>query len=182
MGRVQGSKKAETSTPDTLNELQFAEKVSAQALADARKSYDALYERVLKLVTLVSGAAGAAGVFVLGKLTANGVPTELWPLAALSSWWFVIAAGVLLRGARSRHMTTGTSGMAVGRRFTELRTLQGKHALWHTRWEHLAAEDLQIKNFAAGTSARSKILDIAYDCLVASPGVAGLAYVLTWGR
>lgn len=180
MGKVHG-KRTRVADSD-MNELQFAEKVSSKALADARGSYDALYDRVQKLVALVAGASGGAGIFVLGKLTPKGVPTELWPLAALAIWWFVIAAAVLHRGGRSRPLKVGTTGLSVGERFRTLQQTNGPHALWLTRWDHLAAEKVQIEEYARGTSERAKILDKAYDCLVLSPIPALLGFVLSHSR
>jgi hypothetical protein len=180
VGKVHG-KRARLADSD-INELQFAEKVSSQTLADARGSYDALYDRVQKLVALVAGASGGAGVFVLGKPTPKGVPTELWPLAALAIWWFVIAAAVLHCGGRSRHLKVGTTGLSVGERFRTFQQSDGPHALWLTRWDHLAAEKVQIEHYAQGTSDRAKVLDKAYYCLVLSPLPALLAFVLTHAR
>lgn len=159
--------------------LELAEAVSAQALDDSRKAYDALYERVYRFATLLASGAGGAGVYALGKVGQTDAALQVLPLAALSVWWFVIVAALLLRGGASRAMKAGTAGDKVRERFLKHLAQHGNdaHAVWYTRWDQVKTVDKQAEDYAKGTSDRALTLDKAYWCLAGSPAVAVLAYL-----
>ena len=161
--------------------LEFAEKAAAETLDDARKAYDALYERVYKFGTLLASGAGAAGIYGLGKIGQPGAAGQVATLLALSAWWFTISAFTLLHGGSSRPLAAGTAGDSVRERFLKRLSEKGSDAdaLWYTRWDQVKAVDEQAAAYADGTSARARALDKAYRCLVASLAVVPLAYVLT---
>lgn len=166
-----------------MDTVEYVEQVVIATLAEARSTYDALHERVHKLVTLIAGGAGGTGVYVLGKVGAGDAWLQVWPLAALCCWWLGIAGVLLMRGATSLPLTAGSSAATLTESFN--RHFSGQEgadaeakALQLTRWSQLAAVDGQIKSFCAGADLRSSALDGAYKALVCSPVIAAFAVLL----
>lgn len=163
-----------------MDALDYAEKTASETLARAQAAYDALHTRIYAFATVLATGAGGAGVYALGRLDE---PSQLVPLGTLSCWWFLIVGAVLLKGAASRAITLGTSGDAIRRRLLQHQQSPQTAgdvaaALWFTRWDQLASVDQQTAAFAAGTTERARVLDRAYWCVVASPLVAGLGWLL----
>jgi hypothetical protein len=164
-----------------MNNLEFAEKASSEALDDARKAYDALHERIYKFATFLAGGAGGVGVYALGKIGAANAASQFFPLAALSLYWFILVGAVLVKGASSRQLTAGTTSKAIRERLNRYSSSgsNDENALWLTRWDQLASVDKQIEDYADGTSRRARSLDIAYTCLACSPAIPAIAYLFT---
>jgi len=183
MAKVFGKKRLVEVSSD-INALQLAEKIAEETLDEARKAYDAQYERALKFVTLLASGAGAGTIFLMGKLETNGLPRQFWPLAVFLFWWFAIASYVLLFGAASRQLSAGTSGAAIRDTFLANVETHGKEsdALWHTRWSQNASVTKQIDEYALATSARARAISRGYKAFVASPLVGLTAFLAVFIR
>lgn len=154
--------------------LEYVEQVTAGTLSEAKATYDALHERVHKLVTLIVGGAGGVGVYALGKIGVTGAMVQVLPLSALACWWLLIAGMLLLRGATSLELKAGSTSASLTHAFNRhWPTVEGEglesQALNLARWDQLAAVDLQIADFCKGARLRAKALDDAYLALVFSP-------------
>jgi hypothetical protein len=168
-----------------MDAIEFAEKITGETLDQLRDVYDTQHERIYKFATLLASGAGAAGVYALGQVGTPAGRAVVWPVAAVSCWRFLIVAVLLLRGVLSNLLLAGTASAAIRERI-------GKHtvalkaespdkdtsegALWLTRWEQLAAMDLQILQYSGANTRRARVLDRAYWAFVASPLVAAAAY------
>jgi hypothetical protein len=167
-----------------MSSVELAEKVTADALQSSRGAYDLMHDRAHKFATIVAGGAGGAGIYALGKIGLASAWPQVVSLGALSIWWFVIAGTVLLRAAASRPLMAGTSSAAI-RSCMRSHLDKGDNediALWKTRWQNLAAVDLQIKGYARGTTARAQVLDRAYWCIACSPAIGVLGYLAVSNR
>lgn len=164
-----------------MDAIEYVEASAQATLKEARAAYDGMHERIYKLVTLVTGGAGAVGVYTLGKL-GSAPMWQLVPLAAVCCWWFLIAGAVLARGAKSNSFSVGTSADALRRRLLAHQARAGcseeSVALWYTRWDHLVSVDEQILSYSHAATRRARTLDAAYLCLICSPAVAAWAYLL----
>lgn len=170
-----------------MQAVDFAEKVAYDTRDEARRSYDAMHERVYKFVTLLTGAAGGVSVYALGKLGSPGAGLQFAPLGALALWWFFIAGVVLLKGAASRTLPLGSSSTGIRERLLHHQKAPDADdgqvaAVWNTRWDYLRSVDEQIEAYRDGCSRRATVLDRAYWCLVCSPVVPALAYLLVSTR
>jgi hypothetical protein len=167
-----------------MDALEFAEKVSGEALESAQSAYDDMQERVYKFASVLAGGAGGVGAYAIGKLGPQTPVSQVVPLIVLSVYWFSIVAVLLIRGARSTHLMAGTSSAAVRERVAKHKKegASDEDALWFTRWGHLSAVDAQIKQYADGATRRARALDNAYWCLAVSPAVAALGYLAAVGR
>ena len=170
-----------------METIDFAEKVVDASLKEARAAYDAMHDRAYKFATLTMGASGAVSIYALGKIGADGYLWHVIPMALLAAWWFVAASVLLLKGAASNEMAAGTTSAKIRERVTK-HSKKGdsepdlEQGLNLTRWDQVAAADIQIQAFSAANIERAKALDAAYRWMVASPlaGVTGLviAYVI----
>lgn len=170
-----------------METIDFAETAVDASLKEARASYDAMHERAYKFATLTMGASGAVSIYALGKIGADGYLWHVIPMALLAAWWFVAASALLLKGAATKEMSAGTTSGKIRERVTKhSRKEHGdpdlEQGLNLTRWDQLAAADIQIQAFSDANIERAKALDAAYRWMVASPlaGVTGLvlAYVI----
>lgn len=170
-----------------METIDFAEKAVDNSLKEARASYDAMHERAYKFATLTMGASGAVSIYALGKIGAAGYLWQVIPMALLAAWWFVAASALLLKGAATKEMSAGTTSARIRERVAKHSKKEDgepdlKQGLNFTRWDQLAAADIQIQAFSDANIERAKALDAAYRWMVASPlaGVAGLiiAYVI----
>src|SRR6218665_2934753 len=96
-----------------METIDFAEKAVEDSLKEARASYDAMHERAYKFATLTMGASGAVSIYALGKI---GSPDYLWqaiPMAFLAAWWFAVASVLLLKGAATKEMSSGTTSEKI---------------------------------------------------------------------
>lgn len=168
-----------------MHVIDYVEQVTAGTLNEAKSTYDALHERVHKLVTLIVGGAGGVGVYALGKVGAIGAIIQVLPLSALACWWLLIAGVLLLRGATSLELKAGSTSSSLTQTFNRRwSTVEGENlesqALDLVRWDQLASVDLQIIDFCRGATLRSKSLDNAYKALVFSPLVAVFFLLLAY--
>jgi hypothetical protein len=166
-----------------MDALEYAEKIAGETLNQARNAYDSMYDRVYKFATLVAGGADGVGAYALGKIGTAGAHLQVWPLGALSCWWFLIAGAVLFHAAASNTLMVGTASAAIRRRLDKHLKAAGSDgtvetALWFTRWDQLAAIDGQIESYSGAASRRAIALDRAYWCLACSPFIPALAYAV----
>lgn len=167
-----------------METIDFAEKTVDASLKEARASYDAMHERAYKFATLTMGASGAVSIYALGKIGADGYLWQIIPMALMAAWWFVAASVLLLKGAATNEMSAGTTSAKIRERVTkhsekEVGEADLEQGLNLTRWDQLAAADIQIQVFSNANIVRAKALDAAYRWMVASPlaGLVGLILV-----
>lgn len=167
-----------------MDVVDFMEEAATATLKVAAESYDAAYERVNKLATLLAGGAGAAGVYAIGKIGVRSDLFQVLPLLLLAIWWLGVAATLVLAGSKSREVNLGANSIELRKIYNEELAQLGSaedsatHALQQTRWRHLDAIDEQIRIYSEGLSARSEAIDKAYRALAASPVPALLGIVL----
>jgi hypothetical protein len=159
-----------------LDILDYAESKADNTLDYLRGSYDDLHERTHKTVTALVGGAGAVGSYALSKI-GNPADRVLWStLAALSVTWFVIAVVVALKGARTRELSPGNGPENITRYFHERLlshplelTDREYRALVTTREAELVRQQIRIKEYINGCTARARTLDGAYAAIALSP-------------
>lgn len=164
-----------------METIDFAEKIVDASLKEARASYDAMHERAYKFATLTMSASGAVSIYALGKIGADGYLWQTIPMALMAFWWFVAASVLLLKGATTNEMSAGTTSAKIRERVMKHSEKVGgevdlEQGLNLTRWDQLAAADIQIQAFSNANIERAKALDAAYRWMVASPlaGITGL--------
>lgn len=164
-----------------MEPIDYVEKTVEEALKEARTTYDALHERSYKFVILVTGAAGAMAVYALGKIGTERYLLQVLPLTFWALFLFRIAGVVLMKGAATREMRVGTTGGSLLARIRKHLSLVGEtaydKALTDTRWDQVAAVDMQITEFCEGSKLRAAALDSAYQKLAWSWvfGILGFA-------
>lgn len=176
-----------------MNEVEYGERITADALQHARHAYDMLYDRIYRFATLVAGGGGAVGTYALAKLGETQISAHWIALLAVSVWLFFLSGIALWFGTSSNTLTAGTTAKAMRARINihetswTRTTLQQSHtgtpindaretAFWLTRWDNLAAVDKQIESFSQATTRRAKALDWSHRLLMLTPVVAILAY------
>lgn len=166
--------------------LDYAEAQSEKTLIVARKSYDDLHERVYKLATVLTGGAGAIGVYALGKV-GSGDALQWVPLATLSAWWFVTAGVLVIRGATSSAVSPGNGPDNIRRYYLARLSEQPADsvdcdaaAMQITREAELDLQQIRIRNYTAGCTARAKAIDAAYKSVAISPTPAALAAIAAY--
>ena len=164
--------------------LEYVESQSEKSLNVARKSYDDLHERVYKLAIMLTGGAGAIGAYALGKMGVAGATIQWVPLAILSVWWFAVAGLLVVRGATSREVSPGNGPDNIRNYYAarlaeqpEGEEDQRGAALLITREAELDLQQVRIKKYTAGCTARSKAIDDAYKRVSRSPIAPALAAV-----
>jgi hypothetical protein len=176
-----------------MNEVEYAEKITADALQQARHAYDMLYDRVYRFSTLVAGGGGAMGTYAFGKMGDTQTSPQWIALLTVSGWLFFLSGFAIWFGTSSNTLTVGTLAKAIRARLSAHEsnstgiTLREdepdrakfdarQQALWLTRWDNLAAVDEQIVSVSKATSRRAKSLDLSHKMLMATPAIAIAAY------
>lgn len=172
-----------------MTEIDFLEDQARRNAAFSLDNLDKINQRAQGLLTLLLGAAGGAGVYALGQLGKPGAVQVLWALAALSLWWFGLAARLALRAVPTREVRApANDGLAL------LEHLQGPLATYVTTataagekpqdaFALLRKGELRVLHDTAGiyraaSSAIAGELDCVYLYLAASPVPPALALVL----
>lgn len=169
-----------------MDAIDYVEATVAAALTEAKGAYDTMHERAYKFVTLVMGAAGAMAVYGLGKIGTADYLLQLVPLGVWAFYLFWVASRLLLKGAATQQMTSGTTCASLHERLMR----HAKNAeradptdadVNFTRWDQARTVDEQILAFSKGASDRAKALDLAYKRVAFSPiiGAAGLLLALS---
>lgn len=178
------TRKAEESIAEDL--LAYRERIATETLAQAHSAYDLACERIYKLLPIMMAAASAIGVF--GIQVAEKRPTIGAPLLALAVWVCLVAAYLVLKGARSNKVFAGTDSRALEARSLQLSNTMGERGLssevfGQLRKDQLSSTDDQIAQFASLTSNRSTALDRAYQAIVIGTPIAvatGYLVALRW--
>lgn len=176
-----------------MNEVEYGEKITADALQHARHAYDMLYDRIYRFATLVAGGGGAVGTYALAKLGETQASAHWIALLAVSAWLFFLSGLALWFGTSSTTLTAGTTARAMRARInihearwtldrlqqsdtgTPINDARGT-AFWLTRWDNLAAVDKQIESFSQATTRRARALDWSHRMLMLTPLVAIAAH------
>lgn len=166
-----------------MDAIEYVEAAVAPVLKEAQAAYDALHERSYKFVTLVMGAGSAMAVYGLGKVGTAGYLLQLIPLGLWALFLFWVASRLLIKGAATQEMTSGTTGAKLRERIGQ--HSQGKegddvlpNAVILTRWDQVAAVDRQILAYSQGATDRGLALDLAYKRTGFSPLVGLFGYIL----
>lgn len=84
--------------------LDFVEEQGRRNAAFSLETLELMSKRAHALLTLLLGGAGASGTLVLAQLGPAGTRWMLWPLAAVSIWWFLLAGWVAVKALRTREV------------------------------------------------------------------------------
>jgi hypothetical protein len=146
--------------------LEFKEGIGNAALEQAHETYDLAYERILKLLPVLVGAASAVGVY--GLRTAHGQPTLGVTLLAAAIWWCLVAAYAVLHGTKSNEVSTGSDLDMLESRYQQHFThfADEAKALRQVREDQLSSVRDQVEKVSKLASMRSFVLDVTYRALV----------------
>lgn len=159
--------------------LDYVEDQGRRNAVFSLETLELMSKRAHTLLTLLLGGAGASGTVALAQLGPAGVRWVLWPLAAVSVWWFALAAWVAVKGLRTREVRApaGAPG-ALLKHFEALRHYsrsaamegaQDMDALEELRRDELATLDETAKAYRQASSTVAAALDAAYVGAAATP-------------
>jgi hypothetical protein len=164
--------------------VDFMERTALATLKVVADSYDAAYERVIKLAALILGGGGAAGIYALGKIGNRSDLIHVLPLSLVAVWWMYVGASLMHAGSKSRTVNLGASPMELRKIYNEeiqrslSETDPETRALEQTRWRHLDVVEKQIDIYVEGLSSRSEAIDKASKKLFFSPLLAVIGLVV----
>lgn len=166
-----------------MDALDFAEKRGEETLKYLRSSYDDLHERVHKIVTALVGGSGAVGAYAMTKMAGSDDHAQAISLVSLAAAWFIIAATVAIKGARSRNLSPGSGpGKIWNYHSARLHEIQfwildrADRALATTREAELSLQQQRVSEYIKACSDRAIVLDRAYVAVAFSPLIPTLTF------
>ena len=159
--------------------LAYAEEESRKTLDDLRAAFNAHFERALKVLTLLTGGAGAVAAYTVNHWTNIEQPAQ-WALLVLALGWSGIAAYLATWGMRSRRLGSGPVLTAMTKIYAERagsmeqpqRADEAAHALRMVRRAELNCRHLQTEAYARAVSEQTTDLRRAVVLSALSPALA----------
>ena len=163
--------------------LDYADKESRRTLDDLRTAFNAHFERALKVLTLLTGGAGAVVAYTVNNW-AQLNPAAQWALLSLALGWSAIAAYLAIWGMRSRQLGSGPKLIAMAAIYTqhagsateERPAAAAENALLSVRRAELNRLHLQIQAYAKAVGQQTSDLRLAVVLAALSPALA----IATW--
>lgn len=172
--------------------LDYVEEQGRRNAAFSVETLELMNKRAHTLLTLLLAGAGATGTMALAQLGPGGVRWVLWPLAAVSVWWFALAAWVAVKALRTREVRAPAGEpVALLKHFEELHHFtrsaaleqaQDLDALKELRQDELRTLDKTARGYRQASTSVAWALDKAYLGAAGTPLLAltalGLARLL----
>lgn len=162
--------------------LDYVEEQGRRNAAFSLETLELMNKRAHTLLTLLLAGAGATGTMALAQLGPGGARWVLWPAAAVSMWWFALAAWVAVKALRTREVRApaGEPG-ALLKHFEELHHFarsaaldraQELDALEELRRDELHTLDATAHGYRQASTAVAGALDKAYLGAAVTPLLA----------
>lgn len=164
--------------------LDYAEKESRRTLDELRTAFNAHFERASKVLTLLTGGAGAVAAYAINNWDRHAMPAQL-ALLALALGWGSAAIYLAVRGMRGRSLGAGAMVTALAQTYTQhAGSLMQKesaekiaHALRVVRMAELNREFLQTQAYSLAVSQQTKDLRRVVTTAAFTPTIA----MMVWG-
>ena len=159
--------------------LDYAEKESAQTLNDLRAAFNTHFERAIKVLTLLTGGAGAVAAYTVNNWQAFD-RSGRWSLLVLGVGWSFAAIMLSAWGMRSRNMGSGPALMEMAKIYGEhagspaepQRSKVAERALLRLRRADLNRRHLQIEEYARAVGEQTEDLRNAVIFAALMPALA----------
>jgi len=173
-------------TSDHEEFLAFAEGESRRTLDDLRAAFAGHFERALKVLTLLTGGAGAVAAYTVNHWSTLDRPAQ-GALLVLALGWSGIAAYLATWGMRSRSLGSGPVLVAVANVYAQhagsieqpQRADKAAHAMRKVRRAELNRRHLQTEAYAQAISEQTIDLRRAVVMAALSPAVAIAVWALS---
>lgn len=164
--------------------LDYAERESRRTLDELRAAFNAHFERASKVLTLLTGGAGAVAAYAINNWERHAIPAQL-ALLALALGWGVAAIFLAVRGMRGRSLGAGamvtalaqTYGLHAGSLMQPETQEKAAHALRVVRMAELNREFLQTQAYSQAVSQQTKDLRRVVTIAAFTPTIA----MIVWG-
>lgn len=164
--------------------LDYAEKESRRTLDELRAAFNAHFERASKVLTLLTGGAGAVAAYAINNWERHAVPAQM-ALLVLACGWGMAAIYLAVRGMRGRSLGAGAMVSALAETYTQhagdlmqqARAEQAAHALRIVRMAELNREFLQTQAYSLAVSQQTKDLRRVVTIAAFTPTIA----MMVWG-
>lgn len=159
--------------------LDYAERESRRTLDELRAAFNAHFERALKVLTLLTGGAGAVAAYAINNWAQLSPPAQ-WALLTLAVCWSGIAVILATRGMRSRRIDAGGAVTAIAATYSNhagslvqpQSTDKTSLAMRVVRMAELNREHLQAQTLAQAVSQQTKDLRQAVVSASLAPALA----------
>lgn len=166
--------------------LDYAEKESAQTLNDLRAAFNTHFERATKVLTLLTGGAGAVAAYTVNNWQAFD-RSGRWSLLVLGVGWSFAAIMLAAWGMRSRNMGSGPALMEMAKIYSEhagspaepQRAKIAARALLRLRRADLNRRHLQIEEYARAVGEQTEDLRNAVIFAALMPALALACWMIT---
>ncbi len=165
--------------------LDYAERESRRTLDYLRAAFNAHFERALKVLTLLTGGAGAVLAYAFNHWPGLGLPARA-ALLVLALGWGVAAVHLATRGMRARRLgagamltaLAGTYSAHVGDPMRAQSATAAARALRVVRMAELNREHLQTQAYARAVGEQTQDLRRAVVLASLVPLLAVAAWAL----
>lgn len=164
--------------------LDYAEKESRRTLDELRAAFNAHFERASKVLTLLTGGAGAVIAYAINNWDRHAIPAQL-AFLVLALGWGMAAIFLAVRGMRGRSLGAGAMVTALAQTYTEHAgslmhqesEAKAAHALRMVRMAELNREFLQTQAYSRAVSEQTKDLRSVVTIAAFTPTIA----MIVWG-
>ena len=177
--KVRSARSPDIAMSDHSEFLDYAEKESAQTLNDLRAAFNTHFERAIKVLTLLTGGAGAVAAYTVNNWQAFD-RSGRWSLLVLGVGWSFAAIMLSAWGMRSRNMGSGPALMEMAKIYGEhagspaepQRSKVAERALLRLRRADLNRRHLQIEEYARAVGEQTEDLRNAVIFAALMPALA----------
>ncbi|MDA8455273.1 hypothetical protein M4R22_10920 [Acidovorax sp. GBBC 3334] len=164
--------------------LDYAERESRRTLDELRTAFNAHFERASKVLTLLTGGAGAVAAYAINNWDRHPIPAQL-ALLVLALGWGMAAIYLAVRGMRGRSLGAGAMVTALAQTYTEHAgslmqresAEKAANALRLVRMAELNREFLQTQAYSLAVSQQTKDLRRVVTIAAFTPTIA----MMVWG-
>ena len=164
--------------------LDYAERESRRTLDELRVAFNAHFERASKVLTLLTGGAGAVAAYAINNWDRHAIPAQV-ALLALALGWGMAAIYLAVRGMRGRSLGAGAMVTALAQTYTQHAGSlmqqetadKAANALRVVRMAELNREFLQTQAYSLAVSQQTRDLRCVVTIAAFTPTIA----MMVWG-
>lgn len=164
--------------------LDYAERESRRTLDELRTAFNAHFERASKVLTMLTGGAGAVAAYAINNWDRHTIPAQL-ALLVLALGWGIAGIYLAVRGMRGRNLGAGAMVTALAQTYTEHAgnlmqqesAAKAANALRIVRMAELNREFLQTQAYSTAVSQQTKDLRRVVTIAALTPTIA----MIVWG-
>lgn len=159
--------------------LDYAERESARTLDDLRAAFNTHFDRAAKVLTLLTGGAGAVAAYSMNNWQTLGQPGRMC-LLIIGVGWSVAAINLAIWGMRSHSVSSGCALVEMAQIYTERagnpaqpqRAEIAESALLTLRRAELNRRHLQIEEYAKAVGRQTESMRAAVILAALMPALA----------